>query len=496
MILLGIDIGSSFIKVNLFDAEKGQSIAQAFHPPTEMNIVSPHHNWAEQDPESWMTSLKMAIGLLKNNHSHSLKNVGAIGISYQMHGLVAVDKNGVVVRNAIIWCDSRAVEIGNKAFHYLGENFCLKHLLNSPGNFTASKLKWVKDHEPAVYERIYKIMLPGDYIAYRLTNEIKTTASGLSEGIFWDFEKNSVSDELLNHYGLDKNLLPEVADTFSIQGKLTAEMAELLGMKANIPVSYRAGDQPNNALSLKVLNPGEVAATAGTSGVVYGVTDQKKFDTKSRVNTFLHVNNSLMNPRLGILLCLNSVGIMNSWARHQIMGGQINYDEMNKMAAQAPEGSDGLFVLPFGNGAERVLCNRNIGASFHGLNLTSHNQSHLLRALQEGVAFAFQHGVEVMETLGVGLSVIRAGKTNMFLSNLFTQTLANISGAAIELYNTDGSEGAARGAGIGTGFFKSPEEAFDGLKLLETIEPNHHTRIHESYFQWKSLLATTLQADI
>lgn len=496
MISLGIDIGSSSIKVALFDTGKGRSIARVSYPPTEMEIISPENDRAEQDPETWMTNLQHAMAMLRRDHAMALKDVAAIGITYQMHGLVVVDKDGKVLRNAIIWCDSRAVEIGQKAFRDLGSKFCLEHLLNAPGNFTASKLKWIKNEEPEIYRCIHKIMLPGDYIAYRLTNEIRTTASGLSEGIFWDFGKNAISEVLLNYYGFDKDVLPQTVDTFSIQGNLTTEMAARLGLKPNIPVSYRAGDQPNNALSLKVLHPGEVAATAGTSGVVYGVTGKKEYDPLSRVNTFLHVNNSNKDPRLGILLCLNSIGILNSWARHQLMGDMYSYEEMNAVATRIPEGSDGMLILPFGNGAERVLENRNIGASFHGLNFTNHKQGHLLRALQEGIAFAFKYGLEIMENLGLDLTVIRAGKTNMFLSELFTQTMANISGARIELYNTDGSEGAARGAGIGTGYFNTPEEAFDGLKVLETFEPQKNSNIHKYYDDWKRQIKHTLESNI
>jgi len=496
MITLGIDLGSSSVKTTLFDADSGKCIGRSSHPPTEMEIISPQKDWAEQDPEVWMENLQRAIILLRKNHSQSLKNVSAIGITYQMHGLVAVDLNGSVIRNAIIWCDSRAVNIGNKALEDLGNKFCLSHLLNSPGNFTASKLSWVKQNEPDNYNQVHKIMLPGDFIAFRLTNEIKTTASGLSEGIFWDFEKNAISDELMSYFGFDKKMIPEITETFSEQGYLSKKMADLFGMQAGIPVSYRAGDQPNNAFSLNVLNPGEVAATAGTSGVVYGVTDTKKFDPKSRVNTFLHVNNTIQNPRLGILLCLNSVGILNSWVRHQLLGSHISYSEMNEIAAKAPEGAYGLNILPFGNGAERVLENQNIGVSFHGLNLTNHNRSHVLRAMQEGIVFAFQYGLEIMKKMGLHLRVVKAGHANMFLSNLFVQTLANVSGAKIELYNTDGAEGAARGAALGAGFYKSSKDAFSGLKILDTVRPHSNSTINEYYDKWKQTLLKTTGLDI
>lgn len=493
MLLLGIDLGSSSIKVNIVDGEKGISVAHATYPPAEMEIISKQEGWAEQDPANWMENLRRTVTMLNRNYPYLLRKVGAIGITYQMHGLVAIDKNGEVIRNAIIWCDSRAVKIGNRAYDDLGAEYCLNNLLNSPGNFTASKLKWIKDNEPENFKRIFKIMLPGDYIAYQLTGEVQTTASGLSEGIFWDFESNGVSDKLLNYYGFDRSLLPDLVDTFSHQGYLNKEYADLFGMTMGTPVSYRAGDQPNNALSLNVLNPGEVAATAGTSGVVYGVTDQKDFDPLSRVNTFLHVNNSQNKKRLGILLCLNSTGIFNSWAKHQLFSDSLSYEEMNNLASQAPTGADGLLMLPFGNGAERVLQNQNTGAAIHGLNFNLHKQSHLLRALQEGIVFSLNFGIEIMGDLGLNLSVIRAGNANMFQSKLFRETFADIAKAQIELYKTDGSEGAARGAGIGVGFYKNEKEAFSNLKIEEVIQPKENPGLEVAYENWKVLLNKTLK---
>ncbi len=488
MNLLGIDLGSSSVKIALIDGENGHQIATVSWPEKEMDILSPHPEWAEQNPEEWMDSIFHAIKQLKADFPTELKNAGAIGIAYQMHGLVAVDQEGKPVRNAIIWCDSRAVSVGNKAFDDLSPGFCLNHMLNSPGNFTASKLKWVKENEAEIYAKIHKIMLPGDYVAYRLTGRMQTTASGLSEGVFWDYQKNDISDELLQYYGFSRSILPEVVDTFSEQSFLSKEMAETLGLMPGIPVAYRAGDQPNNAFSLNVLNAGEIAATAGTSGVVYGVSDQKSHDPLSRVNTFLHVNNSRENPRLGILLCLNSVGILNSWVKHQFLPENITYKEMNALAQKVPAASEGLLVFPFGNGAERVLENKNIGATFQGMNLTLHRKEHVLRALQEGIAFAFQYGIEIMEEMGMQVSVIRAGKANMFLSSLFAQTLADLSGARIELYNTNGAVGAARAAGLGCGFYQNPDEAFVGLKVLNTIEPTKNQMIRETYHRWKEIL--------
>ena len=493
MIMLGIDIGSSSIKVSLFDGARGRSIANAQFPSREMEIQSDSPGYAEQNPGVWIANLVRALDLLNKKAGKEYAATGAIGITYQMHGLVAVDKAGIPLRNAIIWCDSRAVEIGEKAFEDLGREFCLRHLLNSPGNFTASKLKWVKDHEPGIFENIHKIMLPGDYIAYTLTGEMRTTASGLSEGVFWDFERDGVATEILSYYGFHEELLPDLVDTFAIQGHLSSTMARRLGLPKGLPVAYRAGDQPNNAFSLNVLDPGEAAATAGTSGVVYGVTDQKKYDPQSRVNTFLHVNNADESRRLGVLLCLNATGILNSWARHQLFMGNLTYEAMNKMAASAPVGAEGLLMMPFGNGAERMLGNRWTGASLHGLDFNLHNRNHFLRALQEGIAYSLNYGLEIMAEVGLDLRVIRAGKTNMFLSKLFRQTFADISGASIELYNTDGAEGAARAAGIGTGYFREMKEAFIGLEILETVEPVPNPKVAETYLRWKELLRSMLR---
>ncbi len=488
MFILGVDIGSSSIKASLFDAAQGSTVAIAMFPPEEMQIVSVNKDWAEQDPETWVKNLSVAMQILSKDHAAELKEVGAIGITYQMHGLVMIDKAGKLVRNSIIWCDSRATEIGDRAFRELGETYCLSHFLNSPGNFTASKLRWVKLHEPGNYNNIDKIMLPGDYVAFRLTGEARTSYSGLSEGIFWDFEENRVSEKLLDYYGISPELIPGVVETFSIQGHLTKEMADKLGLKPGIPVAYRAGDQPNNAFSLNVLQPGEIAATAGTSGVVYGVTDSKDYDLQSRVNTFLHVNNSVKDPRYGILMCLNSTGILNAWARRELAGNGYMYDAINELASGAPVGAAGLRVFPFGNGAERILQNKNLGASFSGLNFNIHGREHLFRAIQEGIVFALYYGVEIMTGMGLDIRVIRAGHENMFLSPLFRQTLADLSGASIELYQTNGAEGAARGAGIGAGYYHHPQEAFKGLKKIDIVEPIKNDVLIDTYQEWKNTL--------
>jgi xylulokinase len=489
MYLLGFDIGSSSVKASLMNGETGQCVASSFYPKQEMKITAHQAGWAEQEPELWWVNLKLALADVLYQSKVNPDNILSIGISYQMHGLVMVDKNHQVLRPSIIWCDSRAAVYGDKAFNEIGGQRCLSSLLNSPGNFTASKLKWVKENEPAMFDRLYKIMLPGDFIAMKLSGEIKTTVSGLSEGIMWDFQQNAVASFLFDNYGFSNDIIPEIVPTFSVQGKLSEAAAKELGLSAKTTISYRAGDQPNNAFSLNVLNPGEIAATAGTSGVVYGVSEEIKYDPQSRVNTFAHVNHESANPRLGVLLCINGTGVLNAWLKRMV-GESRSYEEMNQLAAEVAIGAGGFSVLPFGNGAERVLNNKNIGSVLSGINFNIHQKGHLLRAAQEGIVFSFKYGMDIMQQIGINVSVIRAGKANMFLSPVFRETLAGVTGATIELYNTDGSIGAARGAGVGAGYYKSFSEAFLNLKKLETVDTDikKAAEYKAAYDNWKLAL--------
>ena len=492
--LLGYDIGSSSIKASLVKADTGAIVGTATSPAQELPMAAPHEGWAEQHPDLWWEHLQKATASLRSQYPEALSQVKAIGISYQMHGLVLADKDRQVLRPSIIWCDSRAVSIGQRAFDQLGHDYCLSHFLNSPGNFTASKLKWVQENEPELYERIDKMMLPGDYIAMKLTGEIQTTVSGLSEGILWDFEEKALAHSLLDHYGFDRQLIADIVPTFAKQSTVQASVAEQLGLPSDAVVAYRAGDQPNNALSLNVLQPGEVATTAGTSGVIYGVSDQLAYDAQSRVNPFAHVNYTQEQPRYGILACVNGTGILNSWLKNQLLGGSLSYEEMNQRAEQAPVGSEGVMVFPFGNGAERTLGNAELGARIQGLEFNSHTSAHLLRAAQEGIVFALKYSFDIMQEMGLKISKVKAGKANMFLSPVFREAFANTTGASVELYNTDGSVGAARGAGIGAGIYGSTDEAFTGLQQIDMIEPKPELQsdYEAAYQHWLSVLQAQL----
>lgn len=499
MLLLGIDLGTSSIKVAVVDAATQKTIASAQYPETEVDIISPHAGWAEQSPDQWWEDVKQAILKCNASQLYDPKDIAAIGIAYQMHGLVLADKNQHALRNSIIWCDSRAIEIGNNAFEKIGEEKCLSHLLNSPGNFTASKLAWVKCNEPEVYERIDKVLLPGDFIAMKFTGNTTTTISALSEGIFWDFKKHEISKDVLNHFNFNTSFFPALQPVFSDHGNLKELVASRLSLTPGIPITYKAGDQLNNALSLNVLQPGEVAATAGTSGVIYGVSDGMHYDVKSRVNSFAHVNHMYSSQkkegqgdtRIGVLLCINGAGIFNRWIKN-MFGGQNTYDSMNAIATTVPVGSEGLLSLPFGNGAERMLNNKIINAHFHHLDFNVHSLSHLVRSAQEGIAFAFRYGFDIMKENGIHPSVIRAGKSNLFLSDVFTQSFVNVTGVPVELHKSDGSVGAALGAGIGARFF-SENDFYSNRKAIKIIEPSNQKLYNEIYEQWKTFLKLQLK---
>jgi len=483
MLLLGIDLGTSSIKVSVVDADTQQSIASAQYPGEEVTITSLQTGWAEQSPEMWWQNIKEAVKKVNAAGKFDPKDIAAIGIAYQMHGLVLVDKQQKVLRDSIIWCDSRAVETGNAAFKKIGEQRSLSALLNSPGNFTASKLSWVKENEPTIFERSHKMMLPGDFAAMKLTGEITTTSSALSEGILWDFKEDELSKDVMNCFGFDEKIIPEVKPLFSCHGSLSLEVAKELSLKPGIPVSYKAGDQLNNALSLNVFHPGEVDATAGTSGVIYAVTDGLYFDKLSRVNAFAHVNHSKAERRVGVLLCINGTGIMNRWIKDL---SATNYNEMNKQASQIQPGSDGLFVLPFGNGAERIFENKIVGAHLLHIDLNKHSKAHVFRAIQEGIVFSFRYGLEIMRESGIQPSVIRVGRANMFLSDLFASVFVDTTNVPVELYENDGSVGAALGAGIGADIFSSPKEAFSNLKLIKRINPSPNAGAYDDFYgKWK-----------
>ena len=492
MLLLGIDLGTSSIKVSVVDGATQRCLASAQYPEAETDIISSKPGWAEQSPDLWWENVKQAILKCNASAAYDPKDIGAIGIAYQMHGLVMVDDDQHVLRNSIIWCDSRAVETGDAAFDAIGKEKCLSALLNSPGNFTASKLAWVKQHEPEIYTRANKVMLPGDFISMKFTGDITTTPSALSEGIFWDFKQNGLSDDIMEYFGFDTDLIPHIQPLFSRHGLVKESVAARLGLTPGIAVTYKAGDQLNNAFSLNALEPGEVAATAGTSGVIYGVSDQLNYDPASRINSFAHVNHNEFHTRLGVLLCINGAGISNRWIRN-VTGSQNTYQSLNAAAASVPVGADGLMVLPFGNGAERMLKNKIVGAQVHNLDFNIHHTAHLARAVQEGVAFAFRYGLDIMRENGMVPSIIRAGRANMFLSEVFASSFVNATGVPVELFEVDGSIGAELGEGVGADYYSNASSAFSKRKLLGFVEPSGDNRYEQLYQEWKGLLKLQLQ---
>ena len=492
MLFLGIDVGSSSVKLSVVDGHSGKSLAALAYPDTELAIASPAPGFAEQDPELWWDCVRQGFARLAAQGGFDPKAIAAIGISYQMHGLVLVDQQQQVLRPAIIWCDSRAVPLGEAALASLGADYCFGHLLNSPGNFTAAKLRWVQLQQPELFARIHKFMLPGDFIAMKLSGQINTTAAGLSEAALWDFREQRLAHELLAHWGISADLVPQLVPSVGEQAQVSAAVAAELGLKAGVSICYRAGDQPNNAFSLNVLQPGEVAATAGTSGVIYGVTDQPLADRQSRLNTFVHVNHSASQPRNGVLVCVNGCGRVYSWLRQTLgaAGATPSYPQLNALAQSVPVGSEGLVFHPFGNGAERIFQNQNPGAQLRNLDFNRHGLGHLVRAAQEGIVFSLNQGFDVLKALGGSCELVRAGKGNLFLSEVFTQTFANTTQAAVELLQTDGAEGAARAAALGKGYYAAPGEAFAGLVRAALIEPQRDcaAQYQDAYQAWVKLL--------
>ncbi|HEY3780614.1 MAG TPA: FGGY family carbohydrate kinase [Fimbriimonadaceae bacterium] len=478
---LGIDIGTSAIKAAIWNSETGEGHTATSPSNGELALKASQPGWAEQEPLDWWLHTVQAVQSLP---AEARGKVQAIGITYQMHGLVVLDDNLTPVRPSIIWCDSRATLYGAAAMQKLGKDYCFSHLLNSPGNFTAAKLAWVKENEPEIYKQIIWAMLPGDYIAAKLTSKAATTESGLSEMILWDFEEKKLAQPVLEAMSLDIRLYPPIVPTFGSQGLVQSTSANLLGIPEGRRVSYRAGDQPNNAFSLGCLNPGDVAATAGTSGVVYGISDTPVLDPSQRFNTFLHVNNSAANPRFGLLLCINGCGSLYSWLHNKLFGRTLTYPQMNALSAQAPVGSDGLLLYPFGNGAERILGSQNASASLANLDFQRHDQRHICRAAQEGIGFALRYGMEA----GIEASTIRAGDANLFQSDVFAQTVANLTKAKVEIWNTDGAIGAARGAAVGFGHFARPEDAFGDMRVARSFEPSaaDGEALESAYQAWKS----------
>jgi len=486
VVTIGYDIGSSSIKAALFDVDNHKVLARVKSPATEMKILAPQKGFAEQEPEIWWQHIANVTQNLLDTSGINKTNVKAIGITYQMHGLVLVDEQQQVLRPSIIWCDSRAVDIGEQIFNSLGQQFCLDNYLNSPGNFTASKLKWVSDNEPGLYKKVHKMMLPGDYIAMKMTGEICTTVAGLSEGVLWNFKEHRLADSLLKHLNLNKQLIPKIKDTFSVQGELTKQAAGFLKLAAGTPVSYRAGDQPNNALSLGVYKPGQVAATAGTSGVIYSVTDQQSHDPQLRVNSFAHVNHSKENPRIGVLLCLNGAGIQYAWVKNQIAHNNSTYQEINKSIDEIPVGANGLYIYPYGNGAERMFLNKDVGAQISNLNFNRHTKHHIFRAALEGIAFSFVYGFSILKNMEADTNIIKVGNDNLFRSKVFSQSIANLLQIPIEIKKTDGAVGAAKASAVGLGLVNSIDELFEKIETESIVEPKSNIEAYSiAYQNWE-----------
>lgn len=491
MYYLGIDVGSSSIKFAIVSIETGEGLGIIKEPKKELSVKAQKPGWAEQDPQEWWKLTCTGIKRILKETQIQKEQIKGIGIAYQMHGLVVVNKKGKVLRNSIIWCDSRAVEIGEKAYHDLGKPHCNSNFLNSPANFTASKLRWVQEKEPELYGQIDKFMLPGDYLAFRFSGEINTTISGLSEGIFWNFKTDTIANKILDYYNISEKLIPNIVATNSIQSKVSKKGAGESGLAEGTPILYRAGDQPNNALSLNVFHPGEIAATGGTSGVIYAVTDNLSAEECDKVNNFAHVNYSNLTKNIGKLLCINGAGIQYRWLLNNL--DVKDYEEMNNLAAQVGIGAERVSIIPFGNGAERMLSNRIVGTHILNLDLNRHHKGHLCRAALEGIAFSFVYGFEIMQSDGIEPSIIKSGNDNLFRSKIFSNTIASLIGQPIEIYDTTGAVGAARACTITNGNYDTFSSFMENDYVTTFFPSKKRSAYQEAYSIWKKELKSILK---
>lgn len=473
MAFLGIDVGTSSVKVSIV-GEDGVILASATAPASsERAINSPNPNWAEQNPEDWWEDAQQAI---LNLPLEARLQVEAIGIAYQMHGLVLVDSQFQPVRPSIIWCDGRNIQESQILAESLGLDALENRLLNKPGTLTLAKLAWVAEHEPETLAKAHTFGLPGDFIAYKLTGEWSTTKSGYSEMVGWDFGASIPFEEGFRKAGW-KLPLPEARPNLEEGAPIQKVIAEKLGLPPSARVTYRAGDQPNNAFGLGVLQQGETAISAGTSGVLYGIGDSSP-GLHEGINRFLHVNS-----QIGVLMCLNGVGSALAFARRTWFQNQ-SYEALSELASQAnPENCP--YFFPFGNGAERILSERAF-SGFTELDFNRHNLPELARSVFEGIAFAYRLGSEKMEKAGCLSKVVNGTESGLLKSSFFAQLLANELQVELILSEGDGSTAAARGAALG--IKKILPKPAPLKRYLPTSPANH-----ERFSHWHKILEKFLQ---
>lgn len=468
--LLGIDIGTSGTKTVLFD-EAGNTIASALG---EYPLYQPNVGWAEQDPEDWWKATFSTIKAVLGKSGVNPSDVKGVGLSGQMHGAVLLDKDNQVLRKAIIWCDQRSSAECDQITSIIGKERLIEITANPAlTGFTASKVMWVKNNEPEIFEKVKKILLPKDYIRFKLTGEFATEVSDASGMQFMDIPKRKWSSEVLDKLGIDKGLLGDVYESQEVSGKVHKAAAELTGLKEGTPVVGGAGDQAAGAVGNGIVRPGVISSTIGTSGVVFAFSENVSIDPKGRVHTFCHAVPNTWH----IMGVTQGAGLSLKWFRDNFcieekrtaeLMGIDPYVLMDQEADRVEAGCSGLIYLPYMMGERTPHLDPNAKGVFFGLS-AKHEKQDMLRAVMEGVVYSLKDCLEIIKEMGVDVSEVRAsgggGK-----SKLWRQMQSDVFGTEITTINS--SEGGALGvallAGVGTGVYSSVPEACDAIIKVKT----------------------------
>jgi xylulokinase len=487
--ILGIDVGTGGTRAVIV-GENGRIVASATeeHEP----FASPQIGWAEQSPEDWWRACGTAVRKALAEASLRGDEVACVGFSGQMHGAVMLDGSDEIVRPALIWCDVRT----EKQCHELTEKIGAEELIrltSNPAlpNFTLTKFLWVRENEPANWKRVRSVMLPKDYVRFRLTGERATDMADASGTLMLDVARRRWSDEVLQAAGVEKSLLPQLFESPEICGKVSASGAAATGVQQDTPVVAGAGDQAAGAVGMGIVAPGAVSATIGTSGVVFAATDRPALDPKGRLHTFCHA----VPDRWHVMGVTQAAGLSLRWFRDRFgIGGNENggdpYESLTTEAAAVAPGSDGLLWAPYLMGERTPHLDPNARAALIGLS-ASHTRGHVVRAILEGVAFSLRDSFTLFAEMGVPVRNIRLGGGGA-RSSLWRQIQADVYEREVEILEAE--EGAAYGAailaGVGAGAWSSVDAACsEVVKVAQRVAPQPAVveRMNASYAAYRRM---------
>jgi xylulokinase len=484
---LGLDIGTTGSRAVIMD-EEGTVRAAASGDHAPMKQLQP--TWAEQDPEDWWHAAQEAIRAALRQADIRGSDIVGIGLSGQMHGVVLLDEHHQVVRPSIIWCDQRSQAQADWFTAKIGEER-LKEITCNPAltGFSVPKLLWIRDHEPAHFERMRMLLLPKDYIRFRLTGQFATEVSDAAGTLLLDVPGRHWSSEILDALHLRLDQLPTVAESHEPTTRISSEAAELTGLKSGTPVVGGGGDQAAGGVGNGIVETGIVSSTIGSSGVLFAYTDAPHLDTKGRVHTFCHA----VRGRWHVMAVTQGAGLSLRWFRDQfaayemeqsIQTGKDPYELLTQEAAAVPAGCEGLLYLPYMMGERTPHLDPYARGVFFGLT-ARHTRAHMIRAILEGVAFSLRDGLEIFREMGVPSKQVRASGGGG-RSLLWRQIQADIFNR--EMVTINATEGSAYGvallAATGTGRFSTIEEACRTcIRVVDRCEPDAiRARMYDEYY--------------